>query len=125
MAMRASVSASRSASVRLLARWAVISVETLWRWRRRVAVLMGLLGGPFFFFGGGFGFKFKAAQPGQAVADAVGVLKSVVRGAAGEQRLRMDRLLAITPLDAGASFGRVLLGSARCSSLSALFIYPD
>ncbi|MBB1519154.1 Rho-binding antiterminator [Aquipseudomonas guryensis] len=38
----------------------------------------------------------------------------IVRGAAGEQRLRMDRLLAITPLDAGASFGRVLLGSTRC-----------
>lgn len=38
----------------------------------------------------------------------------VVRGAGGEQRLRMDRLLAITPLNAGASFGRVLLGNARC-----------
>ena len=38
----------------------------------------------------------------------------VVRTANGEQRLRMDRLLAITPLDAGASFGRVLLGNARC-----------
>ncbi|VXB81434.1 Protein rof [Pseudomonas sp. 8AS] len=38
----------------------------------------------------------------------------VVRGTGGEQRLRMDRLLAITPLDAGASFGRVLLGNARC-----------
>ena len=38
----------------------------------------------------------------------------VVHCAAGEQRLRMDRLLAITPLDSGASFGRVLLGSTRC-----------
>lgn len=38
----------------------------------------------------------------------------VVRGPTGEQRLRMDRLLAITPLDAGASFGRVLLGNTRC-----------
>jgi Rho-binding antiterminator len=38
----------------------------------------------------------------------------VVRGPAGEQHLRMDRLLAITPLDTGASFGRVLLGNARC-----------
>ena len=32
----------------------------------------------------------------------------------GQQRLRMDRLLAITPQDAGASFGRVLLGGKRC-----------
>ncbi|MDD0842487.1 Rho-binding antiterminator [Pseudomonas sp. Gutcm_11s] len=30
----------------------------------------------------------------------------------GEQHLRMDRLLAITPLDVGASFGRVLLGAS-------------
>ncbi|MBD9414284.1 Rho-binding antiterminator [Pseudomonas sp. PDM16] len=33
----------------------------------------------------------------------------------GEQQLRMDRLLAITPLDTGASYGRVLLGgNATC-----------
>lgn len=32
----------------------------------------------------------------------------------GERRLRLDRLLAITPQDAGASFGRVLLGGAPC-----------
>jgi Rho-binding antiterminator len=32
----------------------------------------------------------------------------------GQQRLRMDRLLAITPLDAGASFGRVLLSGKSC-----------
>ncbi|SDO45029.1 Rho-binding antiterminator [Ectopseudomonas guguanensis] len=38
----------------------------------------------------------------------------LVRTAEGEQRLRMDRLLAITPLDAGASFGRVLLSGNRC-----------
>lgn len=38
----------------------------------------------------------------------------LLRTTAGEQRLRMDRLLAITPLDAGASFGRVLLSSKRC-----------
>nr|WP_024308715.1 Rho-binding antiterminator [Pseudomonas sp. P818] len=38
----------------------------------------------------------------------------LLRTTAGEQRLRMDRLLAITPLDAGASFGRILLSSKRC-----------
>ncbi len=32
----------------------------------------------------------------------------------GEQRLRLDQLLAITPLNDGASFGRVLLGNSRC-----------
>lgn len=32
----------------------------------------------------------------------------------GEQRLRLDRLLAITPLNEGASFGRVVLGNGRC-----------
>jgi len=37
-----------------------------------------------------------------------------VRTADGQQRLRMDRLLAITPQDAGASFGRVLLSGNRC-----------
>ena len=38
----------------------------------------------------------------------------VVHNEQGEQRLRLDRLLAITPLNHGASFGRVLLGNARC-----------
>lgn len=38
----------------------------------------------------------------------------LLRTTTGEQRLRMDRLLAITPLDAGASFGRILLSSKRC-----------
>ncbi|WP_252271106.1 Rho-binding antiterminator [Pseudomonas subflava] len=33
----------------------------------------------------------------------------VVRDTQGERRLRLDRLLAITPLDPGARFGRVLL----------------
>jgi len=36
----------------------------------------------------------------------------ILRTASGERRLRLDQLLAITPLDAGASFGRVLLGPA-------------
>ncbi|WP_192985320.1 Rho-binding antiterminator [Ectopseudomonas composti] len=38
----------------------------------------------------------------------------LVRTADGEQRLRMDSLLAITPQNAGASFGRVLLSGNRC-----------
>ncbi|QTN46114.1 Rho-binding antiterminator [Ectopseudomonas mendocina] len=38
----------------------------------------------------------------------------LVRTADGEQRLRMDRLLAITPQDAGANFGRVLLSGKSC-----------
>jgi len=38
----------------------------------------------------------------------------LLRTTAGEQRLRMDRLLAITPQDADASFGRVLLSGNRC-----------
>lgn len=38
----------------------------------------------------------------------------IVRNEQGEQQLRLDRLLAITPLNHGASFGRVLLGNARC-----------
>ncbi|MBC9251752.1 transcriptional antiterminator [Pseudomonas alcaligenes] len=38
----------------------------------------------------------------------------IVRNASGEQQLRLDRLLAITPLDAGASFARVLLGNRHC-----------
>lgn len=38
----------------------------------------------------------------------------LVRTNDSEQRLRMDRLLAITPQDAGARFGRVLLSGNRC-----------
>ncbi|NQD92262.1 transcriptional antiterminator [Pseudomonas sp. CrR25] len=37
----------------------------------------------------------------------------IVRGDGREQRLRLDRLLAITPLNDGASFGRVLLSERR------------
>lgn len=37
----------------------------------------------------------------------------ILRSAGGEQRLRLDQLLAITPLDADASFARVLLGGNR------------
>lgn len=38
----------------------------------------------------------------------------IVRGESGEQRLRLDQLLAITPLDSAASFGRVLLRNRHC-----------
>ncbi|HBX57562.1 Rho-binding antiterminator [Pseudomonas sp. UBA2684] len=38
----------------------------------------------------------------------------IVRSASGEQRLRLDQLSAITPLNAGASFGRVLLVNRKC-----------
>jgi Rho-binding antiterminator len=38
----------------------------------------------------------------------------VVRADAGEQRLRLDRLLAITPLTPGASFARVPLNGGFC-----------
>ncbi|MGQ7957130.1 Rho-binding antiterminator [Pseudomonas sp. SP16.1] len=38
----------------------------------------------------------------------------LLRSPEGEMRLRLDRLLAITPQDAGARFGRVLLGGTRC-----------
>ncbi|UTW08649.1 Rho-binding antiterminator [Pseudomonas benzenivorans] len=38
----------------------------------------------------------------------------VVRDQQGEQRLRLDRLLAITPLTPGASFSRVVLGRGQC-----------
>lgn len=38
----------------------------------------------------------------------------IVRDGHGQQQLRMDRLLAITPLTPGASFGRVLLGNRTC-----------
>lgn len=37
-----------------------------------------------------------------------------VRSADGEQLLRLDHLLAITPLDAGARFARVLLANRPC-----------
>lgn len=38
----------------------------------------------------------------------------LIRTSDGEQRLRMNRLLAITPQEANASFGRVLLSGNRC-----------
>lgn len=38
----------------------------------------------------------------------------IVRDGTGERQLRLDQLLTITPLDAGASFGRVLLGNRHC-----------
>lgn len=38
----------------------------------------------------------------------------ILRSPEGELRLRLDRLLAITPQDSGANFGRVLLGGERC-----------
>ncbi|MHA6494775.1 Rho-binding antiterminator [Pseudomonas borbori] len=38
----------------------------------------------------------------------------IVRGASGEQRLRLDRLIAITAQNPGALFGRVLLGNRTC-----------
>lgn len=38
----------------------------------------------------------------------------LLHGSGGELRLRMDKLLAITPLDAAARFGRVLLSGSRC-----------
>ena len=37
----------------------------------------------------------------------------ILRSPEGELRLRLDRLLAITPQDPGASFGRVLLSGNR------------
>lgn len=37
-----------------------------------------------------------------------------VRAANGEHTLRLDHLLAITALDAGARFGRVLLANRHC-----------
>lgn len=39
----------------------------------------------------------------------------VLQTDAGQQELRLDRLRAITPLDAGASFGRVQLAGMVCS----------
>lgn len=38
----------------------------------------------------------------------------VVENEHGEQQLRLDHLLAVTPLDPRASFGRVLLGNPAC-----------
>lgn len=38
----------------------------------------------------------------------------LVESADGTRRLRLDQLLAITPLDAGASFCRMLLGNGPC-----------
>ena len=38
----------------------------------------------------------------------------VVVTADGQQEIRLDQLLAITPLDANAQFGRVLLTDAAC-----------
>lgn len=38
----------------------------------------------------------------------------ILRSAEGEQRLRLDQLLAITPQDAGASFARVILKGNNC-----------
>ncbi|MDP9941367.1 Rho-binding antiterminator [Ectopseudomonas alcaliphila] len=40
----------------------------------------------------------------------------VVQGEAGQQDLRLDRLQAITPLNAGASFGRIVLADSYCAS---------
>ncbi|MBM7060756.1 Rho-binding antiterminator [Pseudomonas sp. UL073] len=39
-----------------------------------------------------------------------------LRGADGPLEIRLDHLLAITPLDAGSRFGRVELGGTRCPS---------
>ncbi|TWC38674.1 Rof transcriptional antiterminator [Pseudomonas sp. SJZ079] len=38
----------------------------------------------------------------------------IVLSAQGQQRLRLDRLLAITPLSANARFARVLLSPGAC-----------
>ncbi|WP_161866343.1 Rho-binding antiterminator [Pseudomonas yangonensis] len=54
---------------------------------------------------------------GQAMTTETAASKEeflLLRTTDGEQRLRMDRLLAITPQDPGASFGRVLLSGKRC-----------
>lgn len=39
----------------------------------------------------------------------------VLQGDTGRQEIRLDRLLAITPLDAGASFGRIELAGNYCA----------
>lgn len=38
----------------------------------------------------------------------------LVQNEGGQERLRLDRITAITPLTEGASFGRVLLGNQVC-----------
>ncbi|HWV10970.1 Rho-binding antiterminator [Pseudomonas sp. GD03944] len=38
----------------------------------------------------------------------------VVRSDQGEQHLRMDQMIAVTPLTPGARFGRVLLNNRAC-----------
>ncbi|MGG2397354.1 Rho-binding antiterminator [Pseudomonas sp. SH1-B] len=56
-------------------------------------------------------------QQGRALTTETSANKEeflLVHTAGGEQRLRMDSLLAITPLDTGASFARVVLGGNRC-----------
>ena len=65
--------------------------------------------------------RIELADGGELIAQAVTTRTEsskeeffVVHNEQGEQRLRLDRLLAITPLNHGASFGRVLLGNARC-----------
>lgn len=40
----------------------------------------------------------------------------VVQGETGQQELRLDWLLAITPLDTGASFGRIVLADSYCAA---------
>ncbi|MGV8920701.1 MAG: Rho-binding antiterminator [Pseudomonas sp.] len=37
-----------------------------------------------------------------------------VEAESGQQEIRLDHLLAITPLDHGAQFGRILLSSTSC-----------
>lgn len=39
----------------------------------------------------------------------------VLQGESGKQEIRLDCLLAITPLDPGASFGRVELAGSYCA----------
>ncbi|SFW61796.1 transcriptional antiterminator, Rof [Pseudomonas sp. NFACC19-2] len=39
----------------------------------------------------------------------------VVQGDTGQQELRLDQLLAITPLNTGASFGRIVLADSYCA----------
>lgn len=63
--------------------------------------------------------RIELVDGGELLAQALGTSTSaskeeflVVGTDDGERQLRMDRLLAITPLDAGASFGRVLLGDS-------------
>lgn len=39
----------------------------------------------------------------------------MVQGDTDQQELRLDRLLAITPLNTGASFGRIVLADSYCA----------